>query len=152
MSDAIKLPDVPVTSTGVGATLLCLDSGGNLRRLNLSGLLNLLKSTESVVVRIALTPQDLDADQLTAPMVMYQANADLNSSLWSGYEWKNFPTSRPEGSFNLLTIATGSDKTQILTVYASPAVYLRTTQYSFAEKKRVWQNWVKFSGVIVGGG
>lgn len=152
MSKTMKLPDVPVTATGAGATLLCLDAGGNLRRLNNAGVVNLLMSTGSVLTRIALAPQDLDADQLTDNMVMYQANSDMNNGTWNGYKWENFPVSRPAGSFNLLTIRTAADRTQIFTTYSSSVVYLRTTAYNAAQGKRVWQKWVKFTGEIVGGG
>lgn len=152
MSEVRKLSDIPTIVTGKGTSLLCLDSGGNLRKLNHAGLIDLLRATGGVFVRIALSPQNLDADQLTEGMVMYQSNSDMNLNSWRGFEWKNFPTSRPEGCFNLLTVRTGNDMTQIYTSYASEAVYLRTTVYSPALEKRRWKDWVMFSGEIVGGG
>lgn len=88
-----------------------------------------------------LSPQSLDANQLTDNLVVYTPNSNM-SGWGSSYEYINFPTEKPsEGGFSLFNISEGSYSRQIYSSYNDPHICIRTQ--SKGTNNTVWGDWGK---------
>ena len=83
-----------------------------------------------------LSPQNLNADDLSNNWVMYYPSGDMNT--WTSYSFTNFPSTKPEGGFFLWAVREGNYKRQFYTRYNDKHLYIRSTYYSGSVK---WGSW-----------
>lgn len=88
-----------------------------------------------------LSPQSLNANQLTNNLVVYTPSSNMSG--WSSsLEYTNFPTGKPsEGGFSLFTISEGTYNRQVFGTYNDPHIYIRTQ--SKGTNSTIWGDWNK---------
>ncbi len=130
-----------VVAETVYANTLNVASSGLVSNLN-ADMLDGYHASSFLRQVVISSPQDLDANTLTADNTIYTTTSDIGS--WST-AFANFPTAKPHGSFFLINIREGAYKKQIYSAYQDNHLYVRRSSYLNGEHWGEWEK-VAFTG------
>lgn len=97
---------------------------------------------ESYFLTSSLAKQNLNANNLTSPNMVYYPIGDM--STWTDNTFTNFPSSKPVGGFTLMVLKEGNYLRQIYSSYNDSHLYQRYQYYSGGVK---WSSWIALANV-----